>query len=296
MLPSAMRKEIADYYDRTFFDYFFGMNLWKHWGLHYGYYDTTHTTAEDACVNMNIQMAHAAKIKKGMRVLDAGCGVGGSSVWLAKNIGAHVVGITLSSKQLEQAKKLSKQFGVEDKTEFYIRDYTDTKFPKESFDIVWGLESICYAPDKKVFLKEAKRLLKPGGTVVVADGFMLRDPQDAQEEKLVHDLWRGWALDNMASLLGFKKDLEKTGFSKIHMKDISANVRPFSEWLYKRGRLFNSLAKMRGWIQASVRKMMNPDQNHTALLGGAKDIAAVLQYKAVTKGLCGYGIFTATKS
>jgi ubiquinone/menaquinone biosynthesis C-methylase UbiE len=52
-------------------------------------------------------------------------------------------------------------------------NYCATNFPNESFDIVWGCESICYADDKDQFIKEAWRLIKsPAAGLVVADGFV----------------------------------------------------------------------------------------------------------------------------
>ena len=121
---------------------------------------------------MNEVMMEAANIKSTDKVLDAGCGIGGSSIFLAEKIGCNVTGISLSEKQINKAKELAIKKKVEDKVDFKVMNYCATDFPDESFDIVWGCESICYADDKEQFIKEACRLLKPGGRLVVADGFV----------------------------------------------------------------------------------------------------------------------------
>ncbi len=122
---------------------------------------------------MNEVMMIAAGIKPDDTVLDAGCGVGGSSIFLASTLGCRVTGITLSERQvnlaIENAKKTENIDGLVD---FKVMNYYATDFPDASFDVIWGCESICYADSKEQFIKEAYRLLKPGGRLVVADGFV----------------------------------------------------------------------------------------------------------------------------
>ena len=83
--------QIAKHYDDT-------LPYYKHlWGrganaVHYGFWDKETKTVEEALLNENNFLAKVADIKSSDKVLDAGCGVGGSSVWIAKNIGARVIG------------------------------------------------------------------------------------------------------------------------------------------------------------------------------------------------------------
>lgn len=147
-------KKVSQYYNATYFDYFWVLALWRHWGMHFGFYDTFHKTLGEAILNMNAVLAQKAGIQNSSKVLDAGCGVGGSSIWIAKNIGASVVGITLVEEQVAKARRLAKKYGVESKTEFLRRDFLSTGFPDSSFDIVWAIESVCYAEHKRDFLSD----------------------------------------------------------------------------------------------------------------------------------------------
>ena len=84
---------IIDYYDRSWFDYSVVWLNKKNLAVHFGFYDENHTSHNAALENLNRVLAKAAEVKAGEYVLDAGCGVAGSAIWLAENNQAHVVGI-----------------------------------------------------------------------------------------------------------------------------------------------------------------------------------------------------------
>src|SRR5206468_7584773 len=105
----------------------------------------------DALQNTNKVMAEQVNITPNDRILDAGCGIGGSALWMAKNKRAEVVGISISGKQIEKAKTVAKQAKVDHLVSFSVIDYLDTGFPNESFEVVWAIESVCHAEKKEDF-------------------------------------------------------------------------------------------------------------------------------------------------
>ena len=119
-MDEVYQKKIRDYYDYTLRLY----RLFWHGdtrALHYGIWDKRTKNLREALINTNRILADKADIHRGDNVLDAGCGVGGSAFWIAQNIGAHVVGITVSKKQLAKAKELAKRRGLEEKLNFFLR-------------------------------------------------------------------------------------------------------------------------------------------------------------------------------
>lgn len=274
--------QVAEYYDQTLRLYRLFWHRGKSHAIHYGYWDKKTKNHQEALLNQNRFMAEALKISAGAKILDAGCGIGGSAIWLAKNYDVHVIGITLSKRQLEEARKLVKKYGLQDRVEFDIQDYLHTKLLKNSVEIVWGLESVCYAEKKKDFLAEAYRVLKPGGKVVVADGFLKRDVKDP-EENIYRDFLDGFVLPNIAKIDDFKKLMQEVGFKNVKFWDTTEEAKPSSKIMFRRVLLFYPLAKILhefGLISAVVFK---------------NSLAGIAQYRLVQKGAVGYEVFYGEK-
>ena len=281
---NKQKQKIAEYYDVTlpYYKRFWHRDPESN-AIHYGFWEKNTRTLKEALLNENRFLMEAVGITEGAKVLDAGCGIGGSAIWLAKNKKVHVVGITLSERQLEKAKKLAMENGVSDKTEFYLNDFVNTGFPEHSFDVVWAEESSCYAENKKVFLQEAYRILRRGGKVIVADGFLYREPQSEQEENLYRDFLDGLVLPNLANIKQFRTDMEAVGFRNIKFWDKTKETEPSSKIMYRRVKLFYPLAKFFNFLH------IIPD----LLINNSK--AGLAQWGLVKSGLGGYGVFYGEK-
>jgi cyclopropane fatty-acyl-phospholipid synthase-like methyltransferase len=200
--------------------------------MHYGYYDQGTKRLRDALTNMNHVFSQFGNIFEGAKILDAGCGVGGSSIFLAKNFNAETVGITLSNKQVAKCKENAEKHGVSKQCLFDEQSYLSTNFPDNHFDFVWGIESVCYAYDKADFLKEAFRILKPGGTVMVAD-FFENDNEGIKIQKELMEKWTDtWAIKGYAGINEFENKMKNIGFSNIEKKDVTKNILKSIKRLY----------------------------------------------------------------
>lgn len=231
MQLSKQHQKIIEYYKDTENAYKDSWDLANSLSIHYGYWDDKVRSFPQSLLRMNEVMIEAAEIKRSDKVLDAGCGVGGSSIFLASVLGCKVTGITLSERQAEQAAANAKQKGVEDLVDFKTMDYCATDFPDAGFDIVWGCESICYAEDKEQFVKEAYRLLKPGGRLVVADGFVTMSEYN---DRLVIRKWLdGWQVKALESPSRFRNLLSLEGFENVEYRNISKYVAHSSRRLLK---------------------------------------------------------------
>jgi cyclopropane fatty-acyl-phospholipid synthase-like methyltransferase len=226
------KRAIATYYEECWKDYrYFWLNR-SNLAMHFGYWDESVTTHSQSLVRTNEVMADWADIKPGERVLDAGCGVGGSCMWLAEHRGATAVGVTITADQVRRGRRYARERGLEDRVELYQRDYRDTGLDAESFDVVWACESAAHAPDQREFLREAFRVLKPGGRLISRDLYMRRPPANAEEEGLMRTWEAAWALPNLPSHEQFLGMLGECGFEVDRHKDVTSTAVRSGRRLY----------------------------------------------------------------
>jgi MPBQ/MSBQ methyltransferase len=129
-------------------------------------------------------------------VLDVGCGIGGTSRYLAKTYpGAQVTGITLSPNQVKRATELAKERDLNN-VDFKVMNALEMDYPDDSFDLVWACESGEHMPDKKAYVEEMTRVLKPGGTLVIATWCQRDDtaaPLTEEDKSRLQFLYDEWA-------------------------------------------------------------------------------------------------------
>lgn len=281
---NARNEKIIQYYDTCEKHYRHWWDLDRSLAMHAGFWDETTRSLHEALLKENEVLAKIAQITPQDHVLDAGCGVGGSSIFLSEKIGCRVTGITLSEKQVETATHKAAERHLAQPPTFLVRDYTNSGFPDASFDVVWAIESVCHAEDKRLFLKEAWRLLKPGGRLILADGFNVRNSYTNEEKELLNKTVNGWAVDSMESIPNFDRYLHEQGFKNIVSQDATHYVMPSSRRLFYYSFPAIAFSKLGEWLGWST-----PLQT--------KDFVGYhYQYWAVRKNLCKYIIFSAEKN
>jgi cyclopropane fatty-acyl-phospholipid synthase-like methyltransferase len=198
---------------------------------------------------MNQIMATAASIGPDSHVLDAGCGVGGSAMWLAEHLGTHVQGLTISTDQSIRARRYVRQRSLDHLVEVSQGDFLHTEYSDGSFDVAWAQESLVHEPDKRAFFAEIHRVLKPGGRLVIEDWFAER-PAVTNREIKVLDAWTaGCAVSPLISVEHLLNIARPSGFRVVEQINLEPFVRrsvmrlfqtslllyPLMFVLYKRG-------------------------------------------------------------
>ncbi len=107
-------------------------------------------------------------LRKGMRVLDIGSGLGGAAFYMAKTYGVEVLGVDLSQVMVDIAVERVQQreaAGVR----FLLDDVCTMPLEEASFDVIWSRDCFLHIPDKAALMAKLYRLTRPGGQVLVTD-------------------------------------------------------------------------------------------------------------------------------
>lgn len=148
------------------------------WGdhIHHGLFLRGNEMPQEAQLNLLEHCARLSDVPQGARVLDVGCGHGGTGVFLARRYDCYVEGLTLSPKQVLLAKRNAKRARLEALTRFRVADAETHVFPRATFDLLWNMESSEHFRDKPDYFRRAAQSLRPGGRLLVAawTGSMLK--------------------------------------------------------------------------------------------------------------------------
>lgn len=275
--------DIAEYYNLTQVHYEKWWNLKSSLSLHYGIWDAHTKNFSQALVNTNRVLMNIARVKDGDRILDAGCGVGGAAIFLSSQKNVDVTGITLSERQLAFANKMAGDAGLKNRPRFFLMDYTNTSFEDGSFDVVWACESVSSAPQKELFIKEAFRLLKKGGRLILSDYFLSHD-DDREPDPIIEKWGRTWSISNLVTASHFKQSLEDASFDKVTISDYTGAIRKSAKRMYIAGLLASVPSELYNLFHPNVSRFA---KHHYK--------SGYYQYKALKKGLWQYLVVLAEK-
>lgn len=234
--PRTLQQGIAEFYDES-------SGLWEEiWGdhMHHGYYDADSSVSVSPPDHQaaQIRMIEEALLFAGVsvappkRVVDVGCGIGGSSRYLANKYGAECVGITLSPVQAQRANSLAAAQGLADKVSFQVADALNQPFPDAQFNLIWSMESGEHMPDKAKFVNELVRVAAPGATIIIVTWCHrnLAPSEEALqpwEKNLLDRICDAYYLPEWCSTADYVKLLNSHSLMEIKTDDWSQYVAPF---------------------------------------------------------------------
>jgi len=236
VIPSATGAEarltdIRSYYNAVADDYRAwspGMNM------HFGYWSwKVNPFAREAMLErMNLEVLHrlALPASGAARLADLGCGAGATARSIAKSRRHTTVdAVTLVARQIIQGAELNQAAALPNQVRFHLADYVETGLRTGAYDGVYALESACHASgaDKRALVREAARLLRPGGTLVIADALRRNNQALPAFMERVYKLWcRNWAVNELAEKQALHAALAGQGFTDIRFQDISLHLAP----------------------------------------------------------------------
>lgn len=175
-----------------------------------------------------------ADIKQDELVADCGCGVGGTAFYLNKMYGCRVVGLNISTSQLDTFNGEIKKRGLGNQVESKWCDCSQTlPLESESIDVVVNIESACHYSNRNQFLSEAYRVLKPGGRMVVQDWMYDESLSPEQYSQVIQPLCDAWYFVDIESHKTYMEKLSKYGLNVAqyhkYLDEIIPNAILFEE-------------------------------------------------------------------
>ncbi len=256
------------------------------WGehIHLGFYPLSNKRidfrkAKVQFVHELVKWSGLDNLPKGSRILDVGCGIGGSSRILAKYYGFNVTGITISPAQVKRARELTP---IELNCSFQVMDALDLKFEDGSFDAVWSVEAGAHMNDKVKFADEMLRTLRPGGYLALAD-WNSRDliscPPSFFEKLVLNQLLEQWVHPNFISITEFGDILRnnKNSAGKVISENWNSYTNP-------------------SWYDSIVEGIRRPfailSLGPIAIIKSIREIPTILLMNwAFRKGLMEFGVY-----
>lgn len=218
--------------------------------MHQGYYEKGIHRHKDAVINMNSfierLIQEEKKSIKNNKILDAGCGVGGTVMHLAKkHPDTTIYGLNITPEEINLAKNFANKIGVNKNTKFVVGSYENTNFLPNYFDAIIALESVAFSKNKEKIILEAKRILKPGGKLIIIDVFLRKyefkpfikkmidvsnierkmrfyNENEWRKENFFKDLDK---VPDLESIRKIEKILISHDFQHIQIKDITKRIR-----------------------------------------------------------------------
>jgi len=222
-------QRVRRYYDRT--ESRIGYRYLLHGTKHYGWYEPGQSMWQFSAAmrRMENQLGTRLALPAGAKVLDAGCGVGDVARTMAGTYNLKVTGIDILDFNLEEARQRSATAGLGERTTFRLGDYHRLEFPGQSFDGVYTMETLVHAANPARVLAEFRRVLRPGGRLVMFE--YSRTPQAQLSPEANEALRKVCELAAMPAWLtmnhgDWERLLKQEGFAVDSAEDVTGHILP----------------------------------------------------------------------
>ncbi len=208
---------VNKYYDlaTSFYEYGWGESF--HFAHRYKW-----ETLRESIVRHEHYLASKLNVKKGDKVLDVGCGIGGPLREIAAFTGADVTGLNNNAFQISRGEQMNKSTGRHDNCGFIKADFMNIPVPDNTYDAVYQIEATCHAPDAVKCYAEIFRVLKPGGVFASYEWCLTEeyDPKNEKHKQIRQDILLGNGLPTARSCKDVSNAMKKAGFKLEEEEDL----------------------------------------------------------------------------
>lgn len=194
------------------------------WGehLHHGLWVQGNESQSEAVSRLARELMNWLAPPSGCRVCDIGCGYGATSQLLADEYACHVTGLSLSLRQVERASFRNAKNGS---LRFLQMDWLRNTLEDSSFERAFSIESSEHMPDKPRFFREARRILKPGGVLVIFAWLRSEATGSLQDDWLLRPLCHEGRIAGLATATEYRDWLHDQGFELERYENLTRQVQ-----------------------------------------------------------------------
>ena len=205
-------------------------------------------------------------------VVDLGCGVGGSLIYLASRSPIRGTGVTLSPVQARIAADRIDRLNLAGRVTCIEGDYTSVPASVAPADLAFAIESFVHGPSPEAFFAECARLVRPGGILAICDD-MRRTTSDPAAAGPLESYQRGWHVNTLLTHEEMIACAEAAGFTHDH----TTNLTPWLELGRPRDIAIGLFVALFGWLPLHRTPLGH-------LIGGSA------LHRCLTRGWIGYDI------
>lgn len=240
------------------------------WGedFHHGYWpsEEDQSTIPEATDRLTRLLIEKTNFEHATTMLDIGCGIGTPTFRVAEVADVRIVGVSNNQEQLDEANRKAVEKGLADRVRFEYADAIDLPYPRDAFDVVWVFEAIMHM-DRARLLREALRVLRPGGRLIVTD-HLRTGPMSEADDELVRRHMEAMHAGPVLDADEYRALVRESGLELIELLDVSEHTQQTARRVIATvDRRFDELVARYGEEVIPVLKVFNSPVAYVRELG-----------------------------
>jgi ubiquinone/menaquinone biosynthesis C-methylase UbiE len=182
-----------------------------------------------AAQNLVHRIAMMLGLGPGSRLLDVACGMGSQDVYLHRTFGGlEIDAMDVTWRHVERAIRRAREEGITAGLRFHHGSATELPFPAAAFTHLMSIEGPEHFRTRRRFFVEARRVLRAGGVMALADYSITRPPRTAVERSVVDVARRLWRIprENLWTAAQYRDELRAAGFSEVSVQPVGPLTFP----------------------------------------------------------------------